>query len=168
MAGPTPAMVIALVALSSSLAGAATGATLLTGKDIGNKSLTGKDLKRKTVTSKHVKNRSLVAKDFKKGQLPVGAIGPVGPEGPTGPAGPPGEAGANGANGATGRQARRGRMVWMGRTGHRGAGRERDCKRLPHDWRRLGAGQREQRFLRSDFRPQRKRCVRRYGTGFDR
>ena len=58
--------------LSSSLAGGATAATLLTGKDIANKSLTGKDLKKKSVTGKHVKNRSLVAKDFKKGQLPAG------------------------------------------------------------------------------------------------
>ena len=111
MAGPTPAMVVALVALSSSLAGAATGATLLTGKDIRNKSLTGKDLKRKSVTGMHVKNRSLVARDFKRGELPVGAIGPVGPEGaigpagpagPEGPRGPQGEAGTDGSNGASG------------------------------------------------------------------
>jgi hypothetical protein len=101
-------MVIALVALSSSLAGAATGATLLTGKDIRNKSLTGKDLKRKAVTSKHVRNRSLVAEDFKRGQLPAGPIGPVGPAGPEGPSGPEGprgpegEDGADGADGATG------------------------------------------------------------------
>ena len=60
-----------------------------------------------------MKNRSLVAKDFKKGQLPAGAIGPVGPEGPqgppgrarrrratTGPVGPQGCAGADGADGA--------------------------------------------------------------------
>ena len=86
MAGPpSPAMVVALVALSSSLASGAMAAKLLTGKDIANRSITGKDLKASSVTSKHVKNRSLVTKDFKKGHLLFGQIGPVGPEGPEGP-----------------------------------------------------------------------------------
>ena len=115
---PTPAMVIALVALSSSLAGAATGATLLTGKDIRNKSLTGKDLKGKTVTGKHVRNRSLVAEDFKRGQLPAGPIGPAGPEGPTGPEGPRGPRGDDGADGADGETGP------MGPAGSGWAGRE--------------------------------------------
>ena len=127
---PTPAMVVALVALSSSLAGAATGATLLTGKDIRNKSLTGKDLKGKTVTGKHVKNRSLVADDFKRGQLPAGPIGPVGPagadgergpEGPRGPRGPQGEAGDDGADGATGPQGPAGEDGVDGQDGADGA-----------------------------------------------
>jgi hypothetical protein len=95
-------MAVALVALFSSLAGGATAAKLLTGKDIANKSLTGKDLKKKSVTSKHVKNRSLVANDFKRGQLPAGAIGPVGPGGPEGPAGPEGPKGERGERGERG------------------------------------------------------------------
>ena len=49
MKRPTPAMVVALVALVSSLAGTAVAARLITSKD--------------------VKNGSLLAKDFKKGQL---------------------------------------------------------------------------------------------------
>ena len=98
-------MVVALVALSSSLASGAMAAKLLTGKDIANKSITGKDLKGSTVTGKHVKNRSLGAKEFKKGHLPLGEIGPVGPrgpEGPEGPAGPRGPAGADGTDGVDG------------------------------------------------------------------
>ena len=45
-------MVVALVALSSSLASGATAAKLLTGKDIANRSITGKDLKAELVTGK--------------------------------------------------------------------------------------------------------------------
>ena len=106
----SPEMVVALVALSSSLAGGATAATLLSGKDIANRSITGKDLKASSVTSKHVKNRSLVRKDFKNGHLllgeigPVGPAGPEGPEGPAGPRGPQGPAGEDGADGADGAQ----------------------------------------------------------------
>jgi len=95
-------MVVALVALSSSLASGAMAAKLLTGKDIANKSITAKDLKASSVTTKHVKNRSLIKKDFKKGHLLLGGIGPVGPEGPEGPAGPRGPAGADGVDGADG------------------------------------------------------------------
>ena len=105
---PSPAMIVALVALSSSLASGATAVTLLTGGDIANRSLTGKDLKPSSVTTKHVKNRSLVKRDFRKGHLLLGQIGPVGPAGPEGPAGaagaegPRGETGAQGEAGATG------------------------------------------------------------------
>jgi hypothetical protein len=103
MAGPpSPAMVVALVALSSSLASGAMAAKLLTGKDIANRSITGKDLRASSVTSKHVKNRSLVTKDFKQGHLLLGKIGPVGPEGPEGPEGARGPAGADGVDGADG------------------------------------------------------------------
>ena len=50
MRKPSPAMVVAVIALISSLAGTAVAAKL--------------------ITSKQVKNGSLLAKDFKKGQLP--------------------------------------------------------------------------------------------------
>jgi hypothetical protein len=56
---PSPAMVVALIALCSSLVAGATAATLITSKDI----------KRNAVRTKHVKNGSLLAKDFKRGQL---------------------------------------------------------------------------------------------------
>jgi hypothetical protein len=103
MAGaPSPAMIVALVALFSSLASGTMAAKLLTGKDIANRSITGKDLKASSVTGKHVKNRSLLRKDFKKGHLLLGQIGPVGPEGPRGAAGADGADGADGAAGADG------------------------------------------------------------------
>jgi hypothetical protein len=104
-------MVVALVALSSSLASGAMAAKLLTGKDIANGSITGKDLKGSSVTSKHVKDRTLEKRDFRRGHLLFGQIGPVGPAGPegpegprgaTGPMGPTGAAGADGADGADG------------------------------------------------------------------
>ena len=101
-------MIVALVALSSSLASGATAVTLLTGGDIANRSLTGKDLKASSVTTKHVKDRSLLKRDFRKGHLLLGQVGPVGPagpegaQGPAGPAGPAGEDGADGADGAAG------------------------------------------------------------------
>lgn len=42
---PSPAMFVALVALSSSLVAGATAATLITGADIKNGSITNKDIK---------------------------------------------------------------------------------------------------------------------------
>lgn len=109
---PSPAMAVALVALFSSLAGGATAAKLITGKQIANKSITGKDVKPRTLRGKHVKNRSLLAKDFKRGQLPAGEVGPAGPIGPAGPAGAAGPAGPRGERGPTGA---------MGATGATGA-----------------------------------------------
>ena len=54
-------------------------------------------LPRNSVTTVQVKDRSLLARDFKRGQLPRGAVGPPGPAGPTGPAGPAGPAGSSGS-----------------------------------------------------------------------
>ena len=99
---PTPAMLVALVALGSSFASGATAVKLLTGKDIANKSITGKDLKPRSFTTKHVKNRSLLSRDFKKGHLLLGKVGPVGPQGAEGTAGPEGPRGAEGPRGETG------------------------------------------------------------------
>ena len=103
---PSPAFVVALVALFSSLVSGATAAKLITGKEIANKSVTGKDVKPKSLTGKHVKDGSLAAADFKKGVLAAAGIagpqGPVGPAGAEGPAGPEGPRGADGATGAQG------------------------------------------------------------------
>ena len=60
---------------------------------IPNNSVGTKQLKKNAVTSKKVKNRTLLKTDFKRGQLPAGAIGPVGPVGPTGATGATGPAG---------------------------------------------------------------------------
>ena len=82
---PSPAFLIAFVALFSSLVSGATAAKLITGKQIANKSVTGKDVKPNSLTGKHVKNGSLATKDFKKGVL--AAAGIAGPQGPAGAGG---------------------------------------------------------------------------------
>lgn len=89
---PSPALIVAVVALFASLTGGAVAASLITGKNVKDGSLTGKD----------VKDRSLLAKDFKKGQVPKGAVGKAGPVGPAGVPGAKGDAGAAGPAGAVG------------------------------------------------------------------
>jgi hypothetical protein len=73
-------MLVALVALCSSLVGGATAATLITSGDIA----------RDAVRTKHVKNGTLRAEDFGAGQLPAGAPGPTGAPGEKGDPGPAG------------------------------------------------------------------------------
>jgi hypothetical protein len=64
---PSPAMVVACLALAVGLAGTGYAVTRLP---------------RNSVTTVQVKDFSLLARDFKKGQLPAGAQGPQGPAGP--------------------------------------------------------------------------------------
>jgi Collagen triple helix repeat (20 copies) len=94
---PTPAGVIACLALAIALGGSAFAATMLAPKN--------------SVGSAQVINGSLLKKDFKPGQLQrgprgpegwPGAAGPTGPAGPAGPKGPPGPAGAKGPPGPPG------------------------------------------------------------------
>jgi hypothetical protein len=81
---PSPAMVIACLALLVALGGSGYAAV--------------QALPRNSVTTVQVKDFSLLARDFKRGQLPRGAQGPpgaagaAGPQGPAGPAGPSGTA----------------------------------------------------------------------------
>jgi hypothetical protein len=81
---PSPALVVALVALFFALGG--------TGYAVSR-------LPSNSVTSAQVKDYSLLSRDFKKGQLPRGARGP---EGEPGPEGAPGTTGATGEKGPTG------------------------------------------------------------------
>jgi hypothetical protein len=67
---PSPAMVVACLALAVGLAGTGYAVTRLP---------------RNSVTTVQVKDFSLLARDFKRGQLPTGAQGPMGPAGPAGP-----------------------------------------------------------------------------------
>lgn len=90
---PSPALVIAIIALVFSMAGGASAAKrLITGADIKDNSLTGAD----------VRNGSLISADFRRGSVPKGPAGPSGVQGPPGVAGPAGAAGAAGAQGAPG------------------------------------------------------------------
>ena len=82
---PSPALVVACIALLVALGGTAYAQF---------------KLPRNSVSSVHVRDRSLLAKDFARTTLrrgPAGPTGPQGPQGPTGPAGPAGPAGASGA-----------------------------------------------------------------------
>ncbi len=85
---PSPAMVVALVALSVALGGVGYAATVLPAASVGTS-----QLKNNAVTAAKVKNGSLLRADFKTGQLPAG---PAGAAGATGPAGAPGPAGVPG------------------------------------------------------------------------
>jgi hypothetical protein len=97
MRRPSPALVIACIALFCSLStGALAARTLLTGKDVKDASLTGKDIK-----DKSIKKVDLAA-DARAVTGGSGATGAAGPAGATGPAGPRGTAGPQGLKGDTG------------------------------------------------------------------
>jgi hypothetical protein len=83
---PSPALVVACIALAISLSSAGYAATKLPKKSVGTA-----QLKRNAVISAKVKNHSLLALDFKTGQLPAGPAGPTGATGAKGDKGVPGD-----------------------------------------------------------------------------
>ena len=100
---PSPAIVIASLALLLSLTGTAVASVLITGAQIKNNTVGTLDLKNNDVRSADVRNNGLTsldvmngtlkAIDFAPGQLPAGPAGPAGQQGPAGPQGAPGLAG---------------------------------------------------------------------------
>ena len=89
---PTPAMVVACIALAVAMAGTGYAATALPRNSVGtlqmkNDAITATKVKKNAITSAKVKNGSLLNEDFKAGQLPVGPPGPAGPQGPPGVSG---------------------------------------------------------------------------------
>jgi hypothetical protein len=78
---PSPAFVVALLALFVALGGSASAAFLITGRNVKDGSLTGRDVKNGSLGSSDIKNHSLTGKDI-KGRV----------RGPRGPAGAPGSA----------------------------------------------------------------------------
>lgn len=100
---PSPAAVLAGVALLVALGGTSYAAGLLPANSVGTV-----QLKNDAVVSAKVKDGSLLASDFKSGQIPAGpagspgAAGPAGPAGPAGATGPPGATGPAGASGSPG------------------------------------------------------------------
>ncbi len=96
---PSPALVIACVALAVTLGGTAFATVLQVPRNsvgtvqLRNGAATGAKIRNNAVTSAKVRNRSLLRADFAPGQLPAG---PTGPQGPAGPAGPTGPAGLSG------------------------------------------------------------------------
>ena len=102
---PSPAMVVACLALLVALGGTSVAAvSQLARNSVGtpqlrNGAVTNPKLRNNAVNSAKVANRSLLRVDFAPGQLPAG---PTGPQGPAGPAGPAGAAGAQGPRGVIG------------------------------------------------------------------
>src|SRR5919197_4086788 len=77
---PSPAMVVACLALAISLSGAAYAvSTALPRNSVGTA-----QLKNNAVNSAKVRNASLRALDFAPGQIPAGPAGPQGPPGASG------------------------------------------------------------------------------------
>lgn len=89
---PRPATVIAVAVLSLTGAGAATAATLITGKEAKNNSITGADIKRGSLSANDLSQSARNALGSPGGQGPAGATGATGPAGTTGPTGPAGTA----------------------------------------------------------------------------
>src|ERR671923_931118 len=83
---PSPAMVVAFIALLAALGSSAYAQLTIPRNSVGNA-----QLKRNAVTSSKVRNGSLLSRDFRPGQLPAGPQGPAGPPGPEGPPGLTGE-----------------------------------------------------------------------------
>jgi hypothetical protein len=94
MRWPSPAMIVALIALFVALSGTSYAVVKLPPNSVGTP-----QLKSNAVTGPKVKDGSLSASDFAAGGLPTG---PKGDPGPTGPQGPIGERGLEGAAGPPG------------------------------------------------------------------
>jgi hypothetical protein len=103
---PSPAMVVACLALLVALGGTSVAAVnQLARNSVGTAQLqfgavTNPKIRNNAVTSIKVQNRSLLRADFAAGQLPAGPTGPRGPAGPAGAAGAAGPAGPAGVIGA--------------------------------------------------------------------
>lgn len=104
---PSPAMLVALLALLVALGGSSYAAVTfsknsVTSKHIKNGQVKRADIANNAVTSAKVANATLLADDFKAGQLPAGPAGPKGDTGPPGSQGPQGNTGPQGPQGDTG------------------------------------------------------------------
>lgn len=106
---PSPAMVVACIALGVALTGTGVAAVsalapnsvgtaqlkpnAVTAAKLKNANVTGAKIARNAVTGTKVLNGSLTAADFVASSLPKGPAGPAGATGPAGPAGPAGTIG---------------------------------------------------------------------------
>jgi len=100
---PSPAMIVACLALLLALGGTSVAAVNQLGRNtvdtpqLVNGAVTNPKIRNNAINSSKVANRSLLRSDFAPGQLPAGPVGPQGPAGPTGAAGAAGPAGVIGA-----------------------------------------------------------------------
>lgn len=90
---PSPAMMVAILALVVATGGSATAAVMISGKQIKNSSVTGKDVKNKSLTKADIRGAVRGAPG------PRGPQGPSAPHGGQGPKGDPGVAGSAAAYG---------------------------------------------------------------------
>jgi hypothetical protein len=99
---PSPAMIVACLALLVALSGTGMAAATQLGRNsvgtlqLKDSAVTNAKIRNNAVNSAKVAARSLLRSDFAPGQLPAGPVGPQGPAGPTGAAGPAGPAGVVG------------------------------------------------------------------------
>jgi hypothetical protein len=112
---PSPAMVVAVVALLMALSGSATAAVVLTGKQIKDGTITAKDLKNRTLGANKLSDEAVSSLKGRPG--PAGPQGPAGPHGATGPQGPQGDTGAQGPMGDPGPQGASGVVSGVGAIG---------------------------------------------------
>jgi hypothetical protein len=99
---PSPALVVAIVALCVAFTGTATAALVMTGKDIKDRTVTGKDIKNRTLGTKKLTKRAVASLTGQRGPAGPGPAGPVGAHGPQGPQGPQGPEGPKGPKGDKG------------------------------------------------------------------
>ena len=101
---PSPALVIALLALFVALGGTSYAVKKIGSRQIADNSVKSVDVRNNNLTGTDIKDGSLLGGDFAAGQLPAGPAGPAGPQGPRGNTGPKGDTGETGATGAQGPQ----------------------------------------------------------------
>jgi hypothetical protein len=94
---PSPALIVASLALAVSLSGVGYAATALPRNSVGTA-----QLRNDAIVAQKVRDGSLLAVDFKPGELPVGAAGPKGDKGDRGDKGSKGDRGARGDKGDKG------------------------------------------------------------------
>jgi Collagen triple helix repeat (20 copies) len=101
---PTPAMVVAMLALFVGLTGTAVATTsaLVTGAQIKDASIAGADVKNKSLTTRDFRGSVRGLRGLTGPAGPPGAAGATGPEGPNGAQGPQGPAGPQGTQGTLG------------------------------------------------------------------
>src|SRR4051794_37164900 len=102
----TPSLVLSVVAIFLALAGGATAAKLISGKDIKNSSVTGADIRDGSLGSNDLSEGSIGPSRLSLAvQDKLDRAGTPGPQGPTGPAGSAGPQGPAGPAGVTGVKA---------------------------------------------------------------
>jgi hypothetical protein len=100
---PSPALVVAIVALFVAFSGTATAALVMTGKNIKDGTITGKDVKNRTLGTNELSKKAVTSLQGQRGPT-----GPGGPQGPKGEAGVQGVQGPKGDTGAAGPQGPKG------------------------------------------------------------